>query len=927
MSKQIIMKKILFLFFSFFLISFSFASDNDYLDYAEIKDTDVINMNGNFNWNIYRVYISTWDIFYVTWSDNKIHNCFAIMGTWYTEKLWEIYFQYEWKGSYVCDDYKLRWVFKIWAWWWWYMEDLENNPEKWKNYLDKIDTDGKYYHSATKNWTWKWKARIDGIWFSTWDTVSTKMKLSSYFSKITVSSSIAWNARADGESKLNFYISLKYNWKKLKNFTVDKIYFVSWYNSDILENWKKISPFKYYGPKTTNENGFIIWHITSLNGNKNLKYGLVVKIWENLIKYKWNTSNFTYPFDINFSIKNDKKLLIWYTNQAKLTKSVHNISDLSFQNLKTKLQTNNIDYFSINQWDNIAIDWNYHKIKISYKDFLKNDQTDIFYRVNWDYSFEKNWKYYTVSSFNYSTNSKSLYKDGKIYSINITEKNSNVSADGKSKKIYQIKFYDKNGYRINHLNFDLNIEDVDKKFNLSNDGTYETWFFISKDFDLNNWIYNVAIISYKPVKKAKLSFNIKNIFYNWHYTFNNPNFEKYIDDVNFLPVIESIFSNNILKINKEDKIKYDIENDLWTSISNLSYTFTGYIKNAPSAVFYKWKIVKWNNFWDKNIDVYIQSDECPSAVIYSWYYSYDLDGLYWQKRVFVKQQKEYSPVLFIQSSKIKIVWWILTNKKILQWLNYVATSINPYKFRNYLKKQQYKKYVIWQDFQIVSTNLDLPLSSLTKNIYVYKCENGETISLYGTYDHSIKFYTLWCKINIKSDIKSNKWKLEIYAFSNENIDFNDINGWDVAWNIYIKSNVKTIVANIFTEWSIFSYKNNISANNIFVDNRVNDNNFKYQLFIKWKIFAKNTIWWGNRLSDGTYTIVNGKTLKNVSLFWYSLKSVAQAYDLSFLKSNYVKSDGTYDTWSLSDYIYNKYHCTWNKDIDNKNCTTTILIEN
>jgi hypothetical protein len=31
------------------------------------------------------------------------------------------------------------------------MEDLENNPEKWKNYLDKNPTDGYYYHNGDGN--------------------------------------------------------------------------------------------------------------------------------------------------------------------------------------------------------------------------------------------------------------------------------------------------------------------------------------------------------------------------------------------------------------------------------------------------------------------------------------------------------------------------------------------------------------------------------------------------------------------------------------------------------------------------------------------------------------------------------------------------------------------------------------------------------
>jgi len=57
----------------------SFAKETDYLEYADIPDTDIINMNGQFDWNIYEVFIDTWDINYITWSDNKLHNCFKLI--------------------------------------------------------------------------------------------------------------------------------------------------------------------------------------------------------------------------------------------------------------------------------------------------------------------------------------------------------------------------------------------------------------------------------------------------------------------------------------------------------------------------------------------------------------------------------------------------------------------------------------------------------------------------------------------------------------------------------------------------------------------------------------------------------------------------------------------------------------------------------
>ena len=178
------LKKILFFIFCTLLVGFSFAKTSDYLEYADIPGTDVINFNWQVNGVTYEVWIDTWQIDYITGSDGKIHVCFPIIWTWYTNKLGEIYFQYDGYGSYVCDDYKLRGVFKIWAGGWWHMEDLENTPEKWKCFLDKDFIDGYYYHSNWADWTGQ--TRLDDIWFANWNTVKTELNLYSAFSNIEI---------------------------------------------------------------------------------------------------------------------------------------------------------------------------------------------------------------------------------------------------------------------------------------------------------------------------------------------------------------------------------------------------------------------------------------------------------------------------------------------------------------------------------------------------------------------------------------------------------------------------------------------------------------------------------------------------------------------------------------------------------------------
>jgi len=931
------MKKFLLILISVILCNVAFSRETDYLEYADIPDTDIINMNWQFDWNIYEVYIDTWSISYVTWSDEKLHNCFKLVWTWYTEKLGEIYFQYEWHGSYICDDFKLRWVFKIWAWGRWYMEDLENDPEEWKNYLDKTDTEWWYYHNGNGDGTGTWQAFLDGIGFSNWNTVKTKTNLSSYFSKISITPAIRWtNVNADWETQADIDILVKYNGDILKNFTVNNIYFKKWYNSDVFLNWVEIAWLEYSWTKTTDDNWIIKWKVTSLNWNKNIEYGLNVTIWDYDIVAERTTSAFKYPFDINLSLKYKEaynKILVWYTNQAKLSISVNNIDSLDISN-----NSNSInywiynDYFITENWNNIQIDGNYHDIKVSYKKFFKYDNIDIQYNITGDYTFSKNGNEYLVKNFEYVTNTWSIYKDWEVASVEINNNGVIPQADGKSSIIYSILFLDKNWFKINNLDYNLSITDPNKYFDLTLDDTYTSWYLIQEWRDTTNWIYGFSLKSYKPVNSANLDWLIQNITYNWHYTFNNSDKNIDISNINFLNVVDSSFEDKILKINRDDTINYSYQNNLGSNISNPYFIFTGYTEDCDSCNFVKGKELKWNDFDDYSFDILIESDESPSAVIYSGYYQYYLDGDDGNKLVQIKQIKKYSPLLFIQSWKIKILWNILTNKDIIWGVNYIATNINPTYIKNKLKKIRYDKFIKWTDIINIITDQIISLNALTKNKYVYKCNNN-TLSIDWSYDHNIDIYTLGCKINIDDNIISNWWHLSIYAFSNNEVpNLYEDNWWDIGWNIYINSQVKTIQASLITEWSIFTYKDSLSPDNIFNVDRINDTAFKNQLYIRWKVYSKNTLWWGNKYSDGTYMIINWKKINENNpptewLFWeYPLKNIAQAYDISFFKSKFVHEDWTYSTWDISEYIYKKYNCSWDTATDNDICYTNLVIE-
>jgi len=283
-------KVLLIIWILLFIVNFSYASETtDYLEYANIKDTDDINFNWTINNNVYEVYIDTWSFSYITWSDNKLHLCLPFVWTWYTSKIWEIYFQYDWHGSYACDDNKLRWVFKVWAWWWGHMEDLDNNSEIWKNFLDNEKTDWYFYHNWNWDNTWTWKAWIDDIWFSDFTTTKTEFDLKSYINyllskiKITSINLDGWKI-ANWKDEDNIKVCLTYSWTKLKNYKLDDIYFITWYESDIRKNWDLIPWLKFTDKNLlTDDNGCLTWKVISYVWWEKVFWLKVIKNWVWLI--------------------------------------------------------------------------------------------------------------------------------------------------------------------------------------------------------------------------------------------------------------------------------------------------------------------------------------------------------------------------------------------------------------------------------------------------------------------------------------------------------------------------------------------------------------------------------------------------------------------------------------------------------------------
>ena len=936
------MKKIILSIITIFLIfiGFSYWDNNDYLEYADIPWTDTITMNWNIDGNTYRVFVNTWTIDYVTWSDGKLHDCFPLQWTWYTKKLWEIYFNYEWYSSYVCDDNKLRWVFKIWAGWRWHMEDLNNNPEKWKLFLDKTKTNWNYYHNWDNNWWWTGQARLDNIWYSNWGTVRTKFDNQQAWSKINVISIINWsNIIANWVNKANIKICLFYNGSWLVNYTVDSIKFISWYDSDVVFNWEDIPWFSYTWDLTTNNNGCLTWYVTSLHGWTALHFWIKIKKWNNIYKTEWTTSAFTYPFGISATLTWKDipwKILMWWTNSISFTwEKDSKIDSLKFKNIKAQIDLGNYNkYFDIITWTNINIDWKKYDLKIDRNsNFYSGDYVNISYNISWTYIITTNWKTYTIPTFQKNNIlAWKIYKDWKINKFYITKETDSASAiaDWKSILWYKIKFLNSDWKAINNLSFSWQVIDSNKYFNLNKDNnSYITWIFLTKDNSQANiyWVYRIWLISYKPVSNINLTWLIYNIQYHGHYNFINN--DKYVNskNINFTNIANLSFENKTLKVNENNTINVSYD---WDNISNPSFDTTWYEINWSGCSFIKWKNINWNSTWDSSHDIKVNcSIEAPSAIIYTWYYKYDLNWEFWEKTVYNFYKKIYSPVLFIWWAQIKVLWNVVSNKNIIWWITYISTAISPNVFKEQIKKKIYKNYIMWWKLSVIPPGNNIDLSSLTWS-KIYKCNSNEILNIWWNNKQPLSLYFIWCWINIKSNIRWN-WKLNIFWFRKRWdiwYNFSSLNGWEKWWNIYINNNVKSIKANIITDGSIFTYIwSNPTSESIFTW-RINNDNLKSQLFIRWKIFSRNTIWWGNKDINNNYMFVWWRKINaNATIFWKPSTLVSKAYDITFLKNNFVDDSWDYDTWVLSQYIYNKYHCTWHKDQDkSKLCYSSIVIE-
>lgn len=718
-------------------------------------------------------------------------------------------------------------------------------------------------------------------------------------------------------------------WNELSNIKLDDIKFIKNWKSDIWENSSKRAWYTYHWSKRTDEHWKIRWWLSSFRGWTWL-WTMKIKINNVEIIKTWNV-NFKTPFQTRFDLiakQSPWKTLIWYENQWKisLTNISSNIQDLKVKNLRTRLELwKNSKKFKVVKWRQLKV-WNpFDVVHVTYDSFFPKDRLNISYKVKWSYSFKKDWKNYELSSFDSLTNPQYMYKSWKLKNIRIKKLPKIAYADWSSSLDYEIRFIDEFDFPMSNMSFDMRTKDPQCVFDLNQmDSSCQKAYSLTKIY--RDWKYLIYIRSFVPAKNASLKWSLKNIKYNWYYSTLSPDSSVNFNDLNFEDILSLRFQEKVLTANVDDSIDIFLEKNTSYELKNIKYLFIWRLQTdwtCPECEILNWKRLDWNSLLRKSFNIFIKWTHKLRSLIYKWFVSYEL---VW-KTIKLRKTKTYSPIIRISWWKLFIIWNISSNKAISWNFNYIANNLQSHVFIN-----QMKKYAIiwnrWKKREIVNSNITINLKNLSERLNFYECRSENRIDVFWNYEWNKELIVIWCDLNIINDIVNTwKWGLKIFVYKNNGLlDFSQSNWRKDRWNIYIWENVKTIQSSLITNWSIITYIWNLEWSSIFTSRNAFD--FKRQLYINWKIFAKNTVWWWIVDADWKYTLLWWKKFnRNDFVFWYDADLVAQSFDMRFWRDSLLSRSWTYITWNISQIIQNKYNCTWNKSNDSSElCYSSVIIE-
>ncbi len=953
----------------FFFSFFTFWEKVDIYNYAIIPWTDTIAFNGNI-WDLYaEVYINYSQIYLVTGSDWKKYHCWKVEGTGATYKMWPVYFSWSGTNTYICNDWKRRWYAKLDAGWWIQFDSLEFSGPV----LDLLSEWWDFWHSADGFGNGTGYGFSEGIWL--WNrnyvSVQTWNVRNKIWKRIDETKSsvyiIPWK-KADGTEKANFYLILK----DCSGNLINKL----WAN----EIWFVVDGNVFY------INGkswlFFTWWKTSLSGIYILKDGKFSTGVYSILPYSGNfslwvwwswdglkLSNNTYfknPFDITLSVydgDSDWKVLIG--GQEKGYLDINNFVDIKDLQFVWKFSYDWTGSYIASPWWEIYSTW-YIDIKIvNTSDYIDN-RLWVYYSLSGKYNVFYNGYLYTGIKFSVYTNKVYFYPDKKVKKINIIWNCSNVKGDWQSICILKVRFKNKEGYNIPFLKiWNLKIKDLNKSFSETYpyrtfdideiSSLYKTWVFLSGfDSISNNYgEINVFIYSYKPIFNWALWLDFFDLSGISQDIYNR--YQSYVSGKKlgfmFWKAVDLYFSGKAV----EDGILLWADNNvdvvfkkLVDNISNWSYFLSGTLNGCTDCNFEEGGTITDSTFWIKTVDIVLTWTQEPEYITYyNKYYQFTVDWLAGIKQVRLK------PNIKINGKNLSIVWqsygskiiWLISRAILSSAIKAKNVAIvgSKFPFSNFVWYVRKYFYINsrWQKF---NTSWDLDTISLLNNFeWYYDCwwnivqlGNWNNIIIYG---HN-KLFLKDCSLLIKSNIV--KWesnaKLEIVDI-NSNwsvIDITSDKGWQLSSNIYIASSVFQIEADLITDGSIFtlSWSNidDIVVSNIFFPFRWKDSSIQRQLYIHWKILARNTMggwyldsnwkvtlpWW-RKFEPGLKWLFN---LDNIDA-----SVIAQAYDINFWRANLVNFWHTdYDTGLVAPIILNKYNCQWNINYDPDICYMPIVVE-
>lgn len=962
----------------FLVISYCFWEDK-FLNFAYIPQTAYLNFDWQLDGNIYEVNIRTDQTYSVTWLDNSLYECFDVYWTWYTDTLWEVYFWYDDIKAYFCSDGKWRWYAKLWAWWWIQFED--NDISDWEDWKINIDIDNDLvdnsfiYHSADWSGNGTGYSFSDWVWLWNWNLVKTTYQprkaiydfIDTEKSKITFQTgkkanwkdvvigdieifsrswSPVWWFFARNMTIMSWNSIFEYDWTKLWVFfdkrigNLDNVIFsdkwdiITWFNSVVWGKWEVGIRISY------SDKSFIIsWYLD-----------IKPTIWYDLDVLDWDW---------------DAMILIWWELVWDELGKINRYTDSLLQNItistwKPFFQGTweyKIRLGDLYMWSVLPFDIAFYPIS----KYIDN-KLWFWYDIEWSYDLWVDWKLFKNIWYKASTDLVYFYPDKKITELDVVMTDcDNPVWNWKDICKFNLQIKNKRWYGIPKLWLsvwidDANKESIIKHYSFDIDeitDSYENWLYVTGLWNVtdNEWYIPVWLISYKPVLNWKLKLTLSNIsdneedIYNWA-SKNLISLDYDYTPIAFNNVVDLYFSWSAISewvfLNQNNQLDIMFENSYTDpAVSEWSYELVWTITGCPNCSFLNWWTVSSNGFWTKTITVFITWSKSPDYLsYYDTYYKYNISWTNWVKEIKLR------PNIALNWEKLNILWqffemklmWI-ANKietKDLSWIKVIGSVIPFAKYINNLKWDIERKIRGTKNNKLIFNKTFLTVYDQWMKLY--SCEPW--VSVY-FWDDNNSVIIEWenelilkdCLVYIKNDIikTKNSDKLRIISLSTDNtrLDLNKTDWWNIVTNLYIYPSVKNIFAELITDWSlIFLSSNFTDFNNIYSSKRWSNVNLKNQIYIKWKIFSRNTIWWW-LLNWDKYTLpwwikydISKIAFQQTGV---TIESVAQAYDIAFARWSFTVN-WLYETWTISEFIYNNYKCTWHWLVDNSICTNPVVLE-